>query len=40
MFLRGLCFGHMRLRSGSLYPGMCLHAAWNALVIWQELAAG
>ena len=39
-FAMGLCFGYMRLRSGSLYPGMCLHAAWNAWVVYQELGAG
>jgi membrane protease YdiL (CAAX protease family) len=36
-FLMGLCFGYMRTRSRSLYPGMLLHAAWNALVLLQEL---
>lgn len=36
-FLMGLCFGFMRLRSKSIYPGMLLHASWNALVLFQEL---
>jgi membrane protease YdiL (CAAX protease family) len=36
-FLMGLCFGYLRLRSKSLYPGMALHASWNALVLLQEL---
>lgn len=36
-FLMGLCFGYMRRRSRSIYPGMLLHAAWNALVVFQEL---
>lgn len=36
-FVMGLCFGHMRTRSRSLYPGMLLHASWNALVLIQEL---
>lgn len=38
-FLMGLCFGHMRMRSRSIYPGMLLHACWNALVLFQELPA-
>lgn len=37
-FAMGLCFGWMRLRSRSLYPGMLLHAAWNALVLSTELS--
>jgi uncharacterized protein len=36
-FAMGLCFGLIRMRSRSLYPGMLLHAAWNALVVFQEL---
>lgn len=36
-FAMGLCFGYMRTRSRSLYPGMLLHAAWNALVLFREL---
>jgi membrane protease YdiL (CAAX protease family) len=36
-FLMGLCFGYMRLRTKSLYPGMALHAAWNAFVLGKEL---
>lgn len=38
-FAMGLCFGYMRTRSRSLYPGMLLHAAWNALVLLKELHA-
>ena len=38
-FLMGLCFGYMRRRSRSIYPGMVLHACWNALVVLQELTA-
>jgi membrane protease YdiL (CAAX protease family) len=38
-FAMGLCFGLIRMRSRSLYPGMLLHAAWNALVVFQELPA-
>ena len=38
-FLMGLCFGYMRRRSRSIYPGMLLHACWNALVVFQELPA-
>ncbi len=36
-FVMGLCLGYLRRRSQSLYPGMALHAAWNALVLAQEL---
>jgi membrane protease YdiL (CAAX protease family) len=36
-FFMGLCFGYMRLRSKSLYPGMALHAAWNAFVLLKEI---
>ena len=36
-FVMGLCFGLIRMRSRSLYPGMLLHAAWNALAVFQEL---
>jgi membrane protease YdiL (CAAX protease family) len=36
-FLMGLCFGYMRRRSRSIYPGMLLHACWNALVVIKEL---
>jgi len=36
-FLMGLCFGYMRRRSRSIYPGMLLHAAWNALVVLRDL---
>jgi len=36
-FVMGLCFGYLRTRSRSLYPGMLLHAAWNALVLFKEL---
>jgi membrane protease YdiL (CAAX protease family) len=38
-FLMGLCFGYMRRRSRSIYPGMLLHACWNALVVLREIAA-
>jgi uncharacterized protein len=38
-FLMGLCFGYMRRRSRSIYPGMLLHGCWNALVVVRELAA-
>lgn len=36
-FAMGLCFGFLRNRSRSLYPGMLLHAAWNAMVVFHEL---
>lgn len=35
-FVMGLCFGHLRRRFGSLYPGMLLHATWNAFALLQE----
>jgi membrane protease YdiL (CAAX protease family) len=33
----GLIFGWLRMRTGSLIPGMILHAAWNAANILLEL---
>jgi membrane protease YdiL (CAAX protease family) len=36
-FFMGLCFGFLRLRTKSLYPGMLLHATWNALVVSHDL---
>lgn len=36
-FAMGLFFGLMRMRSRSLYPGMVLHAGWNAHAVFQEL---
>jgi membrane protease YdiL (CAAX protease family) len=36
-FAMGLIFGWLRLRTGSLIPGMILHAAWNAAIIVLEL---
>jgi uncharacterized protein len=39
-FAMGLCFGYLRNRARSVYPGMVLHAAWNALVVFRELHAG
>jgi membrane protease YdiL (CAAX protease family) len=39
-FMLGLALGVMRLRAGSLLPGMALHGTWNALVLAQELAKG
>ena len=37
-FVIGLGLGYLRHRSKSLYPGMVLHASWNALVLFQELS--
>jgi uncharacterized protein len=37
-FIMGLCFGYLRRRSRCVYPGMLLHAAWNALVVLTEIA--
>lgn len=36
-FLMGLCFGYARLRSRSLYPGMLMHASWNAYILLHDL---
>jgi membrane protease YdiL (CAAX protease family) len=36
-FVMGLVFGWLRLRSGTLLPGMLAHAAWNSWVVWTEL---
>jgi membrane protease YdiL (CAAX protease family) len=36
-FVIGVVLGLLRQRTGSLYPGMAVHAAWNARVIWLEL---
>jgi len=36
-FAMGLIFGWLRMRTGSLIPGMILHAAWNAAIILLEL---
>lgn len=36
-FVMGLCFGLVRRRTRSIYPGMVLHGAWNAFVVLSEL---
>jgi membrane protease YdiL (CAAX protease family) len=36
-FAMGVGFGWLRERTQSLYPGMLLHAAWNAFVLLDEL---
>jgi membrane protease YdiL (CAAX protease family) len=36
-FIMGFVFGYLRLRSGSLYPSIALHAIWNLFVLIQEL---
>jgi len=36
-FAMGLIFGWLRMRTGSLIPGIILHAAWNAANILLEL---
>jgi membrane protease YdiL (CAAX protease family) len=38
-FVMGLIFGWLRMRTGSLIPGMILHGAWNAAIILLELRA-
>lgn len=35
-FVIGLILGVVRLRSQSLYPGMLIHSAWNAIVLLEE----
>jgi membrane protease YdiL (CAAX protease family) len=35
-FLMGLAFGGLRRKSGSLFPSILLHGAWNAWVIWDS----
>jgi membrane protease YdiL (CAAX protease family) len=35
-FGMGLALGWVRRRSGSLLPGIVLHAAWNAWVVWSS----
>lgn len=35
-FVLGLALGIVRLRTGSLYPGMMMHAVWNAVVLVEE----
>jgi uncharacterized protein len=37
--LMGLCFGFLRERSNSLYPGMLVHGGWNAWVIYSEIGS-
>lgn len=36
-FVMGLVFGWLRQRTGSLYPPIVLHAAWNAAIVCLEL---
>ena len=36
-FFIGLVLGTVRQRTRSLYPGMLVHAGWNALVVWCEI---
>jgi membrane protease YdiL (CAAX protease family) len=35
-FIIGIILGAVRLRSGSLYPGMLIHAVWNGIAIAGE----
>jgi membrane protease YdiL (CAAX protease family) len=37
--LMGVVLGIIRRRSGSLYPSMLTHAAWNAYVVFSEVGA-
>ncbi len=34
--LMGLAFGWVRDRTRSIYPGMLIHAAWNAWLVFEE----
>lgn len=34
--LMGLAFGWVRDRTRSIYPGMLIHAAWNAWIVFEE----
>jgi membrane protease YdiL (CAAX protease family) len=36
-FFMGIVFGLVRRKSGSLYPGMFVHAAWNAYAVYSEV---
>ena len=36
-FIIGLILGIVRLRSKSLYPGILIHTAWNAIAILEEV---
>jgi len=38
-FVIGVALGLVRRLTGSLYPGMAVHAAWNGRLVWLELAA-
>jgi membrane protease YdiL (CAAX protease family) len=38
-FGMGLAFGWLRRGTGSVFPGMVLHAAWNGWVLWSSLAS-
>jgi membrane protease YdiL (CAAX protease family) len=36
-FAMGLAFGWVRRLSGSLFPGIMLHGAWNAWVVVSSI---
>ena len=38
-FVMGVGFGWLRNRTGSLWPGVLLHMAWNAWVLTEEWIA-
>jgi membrane protease YdiL (CAAX protease family) len=38
LFVFGLAVAYLRLRTGSLYPGMLLHASFNALALATAFA--
>lgn len=39
-FMLGIGFMAIRIRTGSLYPMMIVHAIWDVLLIWQVMAPG
>lgn len=36
-FLMGLAFGWIRLKTGSIYPGVLMHALWNGWLVFEEM---
>jgi len=37
-FVIGLVLGVLRRRTRSLYPGMAVHASWNAIIVFAEMS--
>ena len=40
LLVLGLVLGYLRVRTGSLYPGMVLHFTHNLLVVMSESSGG